>query len=609
MMASQMGKSECMLLEIGRKATADMGAAKQECKALLAEQDAAEPVALMQQALGLNEADWALTALYFAQLIDNGTVPSAEDYRAACQKLGRPAAQDLPPTMLWGRSGPQLSPICRDFLLMRQPELPGGAQLEFCTEQRIFHNREIVTQTVEFLNRYANSDKQAPAAVLLVGQKGSGRRFLLKQIAAKMQGALLLVKPQGLTEEDLNQLALASALYSAFPCVEGYTVQDEWIFEMLGPKAPVVFLTAEQPLAVQNRVLLQREVQEITAAQRSEILQSIFPDVMLSQRQWQRMAENYHLQPGELWQAAARFKAESLCTKENKLAILQGLLRQADTPEFSGGAELLSTNKTLDDLVLPAAQRKVLNTICSFAKGSSQIYKEWGFADKIPYGRGVSALFYGASGTGKTLAATALANELGLSLYRVDLSQLTSKYIGETQKNIGRIFDQAKKTGCILFFDEADALFSRRAEVSDAQDKYSNGEIAYLLQKTEQYEGVTILATNLLQNFDDAFRRRITFMVRFPMPDTALREQLWRSIFPAKAPLDEIDYQLLAEQFELSGAGIKNCAVYAAFLAAEQNKPIGMSQIVAAVKNEYDKIGKTINPRLIELFSEEGAQS
>ena len=195
-----------------------------------------------------------------------------------------------------------------------------------------------------------------------------------------------------------------------------------------------------------------------------------------------------------------------------------------------------------------------------------------------------------------------VANELGLPLYRVDLSQLISKYIGETQKNIGRIFDAAESADCILFFDEADALFSRRTEATDAQDRYANAEIAYLLQRTEQYDGIILLATNLLQNFDEAFRRRIGFMIRFPTPDEAMREALWRGIFPEEAPLSDIDYPLLARELELTGAGIRACALNAARMAAAENGEINLERLCRAAREEYQKLGKTFPARFGQRF-------
>ena len=201
------------------------------------------------------------------------------------------------------------------------------------------------------------------------------------------------------------------------------------------------------------------------------------------------------------------------------------------------------------------------------------------------------------------MAAQVLAHELGMPLYRVDLSQLISKYIGETQKNIGKIFDEAEKCDCILLFDEADAIFTKRSDVSDAQDRYSNAETAYLLQRIEAYAGVSILATNLLQNFDEAFRRRISYMVHFPMPDVNLRRELWETIFPKETPISkEVDALMLAQAFELSGASIKNAALHGALLANAEGGDVRMCHILDGIRNEYGKQGKSFSSTQKELL-------
>ena len=229
--------------------------------------------------------------------------------------------------------------------------------------------------------------------------------------------------------------------------------------------------------------------------------------------------------------------------------------------------------------------------------------EQWGFGRKFSYGNGISVLFYGAPGTGKTMAAQVLATELGRPLYRVDLSQLISKYIGETQKNIGKVFDEADRCDCILLFDEADAIFTRRSDVSDAQDRYSNAETAYLLQRIEQYAGISVLATNLLQNFDEAFRRRISYMVHFPMPDASLRKELWEEIFPADTPVDpEVDTCMLAQAFEISGAAIKNAAMHGALEAASEHSPVKMKHLLAGIQNEYSKQGRNFSAAQKELL-------
>lgn len=206
--------------------------------------------------------------------------------------------------------------------------------------------------------------------------------------------------------------------------------------------------------------------------------------------------------------------------------------------------------------------------------------EEWGFFEKTSYGRGVSALFYGSPGTGKTMAVQIIAKELGLELYRVDLSKMVSKYIGETEKNISALFDIAKNMNVILFFDEADSLFAKRSEVKDSNDRNANAETAHLLQKMEEYEGMVILATNLVEQIDDAFRRRIKFMVPFRFPDVSTRTKLWHSLIPEKTPLDDsIDLDFFANQFELSESQIKEILWNAAYIAVSDNQPLGNEQI------------------------------
>jgi SpoVK/Ycf46/Vps4 family AAA+-type ATPase len=226
---------------------------------------------------------------------------------------------------------------------------------------------------------------------------------------------------------------------------------------------------------------------------------------------------------------------------------------------------------------------------------------DWGFDRKLATGKGVAALFAGASGTGKTMAAEVMAHELGLDLYRIDLASVVSKYIGETEKNLDRIFTAAETSNAILFFDEADALFGKRSEVRDSHDRYANLEISYLLQKMEQYDGITILATNLRQNLDEAFVRRLAFHVHFPFPDEADRLRIWRGIWPAAAPLGaDVELDFLARQFKLSGGNIKNVALAASFLAAADGGHISMAHLFHATRREYQKMGKVLSTA--ELF-------
>ncbi len=257
---------------------------------------------------------------------------------------------------------------------------------------------------------------------------------------------------------------------------------------------------------------------------------------------------------------------------------------------FAQKVELLYT---WDDLVLPSRALQQLHDICIAVAYHHVVFTQWGFGRKFAGGKGVTALFGGTSGTGKTMAASIIAQELKRDLYTIDLSNVVSKYIGETEKNLGRIFQEAQASNVILFFDEADALFGKRSEVKDAHDRYANIEVAYLLQRIEAYTGMVILATNLSKNLDDAFARRMQHVIEFPFPDAALRERIWRTMFPAATPLAHtIDFGFLGRQFELAGGNIRNSVLAAAFLAAAEGGSISMEHLVIAVARELRKMGK-----------------
>ena len=247
-----------------------------------------------------------------------------------------------------------------------------------------------------------------------------------------------------------------------------------------------------------------------------------------------------------------------------------------------------------DDLQLEPYQKETLQAICAQVEHQGQVLDDWGLRAKYPYGRCVSALFSGPPGTGKTMAAQVLASTLGLELYKIDLSQVVDKYIGETEKRLREVFDRAEKSNMILFFDEADALLGKRSEVKDAKDKYANTEVAYLLQRMEEYSGVVLMATNLAANIDSAFVRRFRYHVSFTLPGKELRLRLWRSVLPASVPQKGIDFSYLAERFELPGSQIKNIALNACYRAAADGGALTMRHLVEAVFLERQKEGKVM---------------
>jgi AAA+ superfamily predicted ATPase len=259
----------------------------------------------------------------------------------------------------------------------------------------------------------------------------------------------------------------------------------------------------------------------------------------------------------------------------------------------------LNRRYLLNDIVLPSERKQQLIDVLNYLKHRNQVFYSWGFAEKLGLNNGLNILFSGESGTGKTMAAQIIANELKLEIYKIDLSMLVSKYIGETEKNIDRIFKEAETCNAVIFFDEADAIFGKRTEIRDSHDRYANIEVSYLLQKLEEHEQIVILASNLKHNIDEAFIRRMQFIIDFPFPGEGERFQIWKRVFPDQFKhLDkDIDWNFLAARFKTSGAMIRNIAITAAFLAASAYSPtLGMKHVVGAVKRELEKNGKPVIP-------------
>ena len=335
------------------------------------------------------------------------------------------------------------------------------------------------------------------------------------------------------------------------------------------------------------------------------------------------LADRFRLTPRQIADAAATARNRALWRADGErpgsaqptLDDLFAAARGQSGHDLAALARKITPNYTWDDIVLPDDSKAQLRELCQRVAHGPRVLGEWGFERKLSLGKGVTALFAGPSGTGKTMAAEVIASELGLDLYKIDLSGVVSKYIGETEKNLERIFSAAEDANAILFFDEADALFGKRSEVRDSHDRYANVEISYLLQRMEQYGGIAILATNLRQNLDDSFVRRLAFTVHFPFPGEEDRLRIWRGIWPNVRPdvkllAADVDVAFLAHQFKLSGGNIKNIALAAAFLAAAEPEPdpangngsgkVAMKHLFHATQREYQKLGKTLSE--IELY-------
>jgi AAA+ superfamily predicted ATPase len=340
-----------------------------------------------------------------------------------------------------------------------------------------------------------------------------------------------------------------------------------------------------------------------------------FPTAAVQQALWERflppdiplgrgvalpdLVRRYALSGGSIQKACLELEAQCRSMPEAERRISSELIYRTVRRQLSHRlgelAEPISSAHGWDDLILPAESLDQLRQLISFFRNRNKILNEWGFAGKVLYGRGLSALLSGPPGTGKTMSAAIIARELGMEIYRVDLSRIVDKYIGETEKNLSRVFEEAERAQAVLLFDEADSLFSKRTEVRTSTDRYSNLEINFLLQRVESYDGVTILTTNNESNIDDAFKRRIRYRITFPFPDVAERERLWESMIPSEVKLgNDVDFRQLAEDFEMAGGHIKNALLRSAIFAADEGDTLTFDHLLRGASWEYQEMGKLV---------------
>ncbi len=405
---------------------------------------------------------------------------------------------------------------------------------------------------------------------------------------ASLSGMAVMVRFENLEEKEGGsplQAALAPAL--SFLCrLDTMAMASSLLPLPLSDAAgrPVLRLQVERPGPEEQEELWRRALQDGPWELDGEL---------------QQAAGCFRLSAQQINDAAAEILANQECSQKSPGDMdlrlqLRRACKAAARPRLDELAERIPAQADWQDLVLPEAQKMILKEIESQARHSDRVYRRWGFAGKGGRGLGISALFAGESGTGKTMAAEVLAGRLDLDLYRIDLSQVVSKYIGETEKNLRKVFDAAEGGGCILLFDEADALFGKRSEVKDSHDRYANIEVGYLLQRMEAFRGLAILTTNIRSALDRAFLRRIRFIVQFPFPGEADRREIWRRIFPEETPQEGLDWEKLA-RLNVTGGSIRNMALHSAFLAAEEDAAVGMRHLLRAAKVEYGKLERPLS--------------
>jgi hypothetical protein len=398
---------------------------------------------------------------------------------------------------------------------------------------------------------------------------------------------------------------LPIALYIDATDIERSDATAVLVKRFLARAGGLSFVDTHEPWANTANHTLSVDVAKPTAIEQRSLWQRLLGDA--AGRQPQHLAGHFDFNLGKIEQiahtalAAVEQKPEALAK-----SLWQGALAHT-RPALDQLAQRIEPKAGWDDLKLPDSEKNLLHQIADQVAQRGTVYDDWGFRERMNRGLSISALFAGESGTGKTMAAEVIASELGLSLYRIDLSAVVSKYIGETEKNLRKLFDAAENGGAILFFDEADALFGKRSEVKDSHDRYANIEVNYLLQRLESFHGLAILATNMKGSLDSAFLRRLRFVINFPFPGVAERKAIWASVFPAKAATTALDIERLA-RLALTGGSIQGIAVNAAFMAAKAGVQIGMPLLLDAARAEYRKLDKPINEADFRWLESAGAK-
>ena len=460
---------------------------------------------------------------------------------------------------------------------------------------------------------------RGPCRLALRGARGSGRRLLMEAALRERGGRMLVVDLAGLLHQDHP---LGPALDAA---IQECRLQDSALYlecsgveldgeEGFAPRAIIESSVGKHPGAVVFGVtqrapffggssgdLVDLFVPMPEATEREELWRRALADEapLSDEVNLADVARQHPLTGGAIADAASKAGGSARRRNADRPEISSMDLAEAARNQLTSRLSHLATRIThtlsWDDLVLPEDAMGSLHELTAFARHHKKVFEQWGFGAILPYGRGLSALFHGPPGTGKTMVAGIIAGELGMDLFRVDLSRIVSKYVGETEKNLARIFDEASQSHSVLLFDEADSLFSKRTQVKSATDRYANLEVNYLLQRMEDFEGVTILTTNFESGLDDAFKRRLRFRIKFPAPDEEARRALWQKMLPEAADLaDEIRFEELAWDYELTGGHIKNAVLRAAFSAARRGDGIRHDDLKTAGAQECREIGKLV---------------
>ena len=497
----------------------------------------------------------------------------------------------------------RLKKTALDFLLEQDcgiHELTGIATCLKPDEEPLLQNEELYGQCRDYLERIRNG--KSKGVLQLSGVEGAGKSFLLKKLGEPIEFvavSLSFLLERKNVRRDLREILSYCVLRKKYVALR--QLPENLVPELLGyflkiltEYLPVVCVMTETPLRISYPAGVCPMEEELPGATREQ--QVHFWEYFAEKYQCKalcshgsELANLYRLTPGEIERMVRKLRARfgegtEVPYDEAKEVIVSELMEDAGR-KLKGLAAPLVTGFSMEDLQLPGQQTRILKFAISAIRNRYLVMEGMGFEKKMPYGRGISILLYGPPGTGKTMTAQVIAKEVGLTLFRVDSSKIMDKYIGETEKKLGELFETAKNTNAILFFDEADSLFAKRTEVSKSTDKYANNEVSFLLQLMEQYEGIMVLATNHSNFFDEAFRRRITYSINLPSPDAETRSRLWRLAFPEGIEIAaDVDFDQLAREHEFTGSSIKYVAQQAMFTAAILQSPVTLECIHTGLK-------------------------
>jgi len=446
--------------------------------------------------------------------------------------------------------------------------------------------------------------RQYPPIIQLLGGDSPSKQLIAQQTAARLGLFLYRLPVEQLPAQvaELETFArlwqresrlMPIALYLDAQEVEGSSAtegQASTLQRFLARSNGLFFLDTRDSRSRLGRASITLDITKPTPSEQQEVWSEVLGTVAAESPAL--LAGQFNLNLVTINQIAQRVVAET--SAEDVHHQLWDACLVSTRPQLDILAQRLDPKATWENIVLPTEETSLLHQIADQVNQRQKVYEDWGFHNRMNRGLGISALFAGESGTGKTMAAEVIANDLGLNLYRIDLSAVVSKYIGETEKNLRRLFDAAEDGGAILFFDEADSLFGKRSEVKDSHDRYANIEINYLLQRMEAFRGLAILATNMKSALDHAFMRRLRFIVNFPFPTPAERQRMWQKAFPVETPTEGLEFNRLG-RLNLTGGSIHNIALNAAFLAAQAGTPVTMAVVLAAARSEFRKLERPIN--------------